>query len=293
MKMCRGFFFLAVLAGFAIAGLAPPGRADFEVQLSYNGGVVTIDGTTGLATASGGASLNGATINGTAVSGTSYSFTVVNNKITISGLTVDPNGVSDSNTGGFNISASISKSNSPGNSTVGTISSSGLGILNQSGVSGNGTLTMVTGSTGFTSPATNPVVLESTVSVSADATNSASASVVFNSYLNTNNSQFGTGSPGFGSPTVNLGPIAPGASASTPNPPGFVSATGSPGATPYSIVQVGKYTLANGDDFFDGSTGTSVVPTPAPGGLMLAIGALPALGVGAWFRRRSIAMAAA
>jgi len=270
---CRKFLFLAVLTGLAMAGPAPPARADFEVQFSYGGAAITIDVTTQTASATGGASLAGATIHYNSAS-----------KVTITGLTVDPNAGTDGNSGGFTINASVSTTNSPGLPTIATISTSGLGIMNQTGVNGNSTLTITTGSTGFAAPATNPVILTSTASVSADGTNGANASLVFNSYLNANNSQFGTGPPG--APTITLSPVAPGASAS-----GNTSATVPLTATPYSIVQVGQYTLGNGDDFFDGSTGTNVMPTPAPTGLVLALSAMPVLCFGAWLRRRHLAVA--
>jgi hypothetical protein len=276
----------ASLAGFAMAGLAPPARADFEVVFSYNGATVTIDETsasTGTATATGGASLSGVTINGTALSGTSGTFTFVSDRISISNLTVDPNASKDGNSGGFNINASVAKSNSPGTTAVATISTSGLLIANQTGVNGNSSLVVTTGSQGFTAPTGNPVNLNSTASASADGANSGNASLVFNSYLNENNALLGTT---VGSPTINLSPITPGASMSA-NSYALVNAN----VTPYSLVQVGKYTLGNGDDFFDGSTGTSVTATPAPAGLMLALTGLPCLGFGSWLWRRKLSIA--
>jgi hypothetical protein len=274
MNEGRRFLFLALLAGLAIAGLGSPGRADFEVMFAYGGASITIDVTTQTATASGGASLSGATI--------TYNSA---NMVTVSNLVIDPNGTTDSNSNGFSISASISKTNSPGTQNGASISTSGLDILNQTGASGSSTLVVTTGSTGFTAPTANLATLKSTASVSADGLNSSNASFVFNSYVNSDNSQFGTSS-GFASPTISLSPVTPGGSAS-----GNTSITGNATATPYSIVQVGRYTLANGDDFFDGSTGSSVV-APAPNSLLLALSGMPLLGVGAWLRRRRVTIAA-
>jgi hypothetical protein len=269
-RFCKPFTLAAILAGFAMAGLAPPARADFDVEFIYGGATILVDVTTQTATASGGASLSGATITYNSAG-----------KVTISNLTIDPKGSTDSNTAGFNISASISTSNSPGTPTVAQITTSGLSITNQSGAAGNSTLTVITGSTGFTQPL-GQVALKGTASVSADGLNSSNAKFVMNSYINTNNAQFGTT---FGAPAITLNPVAPGASASGNS---YITV---PNATaPYSIVEQEQYTLANGDDFFDGSTGTSVV-TPAPAGLVLALTGLPCLGIGSWLRRRKLMIA--
>jgi len=270
----RKFLASAAVAVALLIGSGSAARADFEVQFSYGGGVITIDDTTGQATASGGASLNGATINGTAVSGTSASFTIVNGKITVSGITISPTGTS----GGFTIDANISKSNSPGSNFTATLSTSGLDIMNNTGVSGNSTLSILTGDTGYLTPAGSPISIASTVSASADGLNSGNASVIFNSYVDTSNTQFGQPAGG-AAPTITLSPIAPGGSASG-NTQRYVN-----GGTPFSLTQLEQITLKNGDSLFDGSSGTTVT-APVPQSMLMALTGLPLLGVRALRLRR-------
>src|SRR5262249_47009618 len=148
-------------------------------------------------------------------------------KITIHNLVVSPTGT----TGGFSIDATVAISNSPGSATVAKLSLSSLTILNQTGVDGNSTLTITTGDTGFTSPVQNPVNLKSTISATADGGNSSNATVVFNSYLDTTNTQFGTQQ---GAPTITLNGIAPGESQSLNTFASVNAAT-----TPYSLTQIG------------------------------------------------------
>jgi len=278
MMRSRSPFLWAILAGIALSGLAPPSRADFVVDFADGNAEIRIDVTTQTVSTFGGASTSGSTI--TYLSAT---------KVRIVNLTIDPNAATDNNAHGFNVSASVSTSNSPGTPTVAQITTSGLGILNQTGVAGNSTLIMRTGSTGFTAPATNPVILTSTASASADAGNLANASLVFNSFLNTTNTFLdgsGNWDGQYGAPTITLGPIAPGASASN-NSGAHWPLT----STPYALMQQGQYTLGNGDQFFDGSTGTAVLPTPVPSGLLLVLSGMPVLGLGAWLRRWRITVA--
>jgi collagen type VII alpha len=273
MKKCRKFLFLAVLAGLTMAGLALPARADFEVKFSYGGATVTIDDTLGSVSVSGGASTAGATI--IYGSGT----------VSIYNLTVSNTG----STGGFSVSATIADSNSPGAATA-YIDNSSLQIKNQTGVAGNSTLTITTGDTGFTLPTGGPGTLTSTISATASGANAANAKVVFNSYIDTTNTQFGI--PGTGStPTITLNPIAPGTSGS-----GNSTATVGTTPVPYSLTQVGQYTLAystatsTGDKFTDGSSGTTLT-SPAPAGLVLLLTGVPMLYLGARAARRRIAVA--
>jgi len=250
--------FAAMTAAAVLLG-PPSARADFEVEFTFGGATILVDATTQTVTSSGGASTAGASFNFSA--GT----------VSINNLTISPTGA----TGGFKISATIADSNSPGGK-VATIDTSSLSILNQTGTAGNSTLVLTTGDTGFTSPSGPSVGLTSTISATAAGTNSANASVLFNSYLDTTNAQFGTQQ---GTPTILLSPLSPGSSLS-----GDTSAalTGTP--SPYSLTEVAKITLANGDKLTDLSSGTTVVPAPA--GLALALTGLPLLGLGGWLRRR-------
>jgi hypothetical protein len=247
-----------------LVGIAPA-RGDFEVQLSYGGATILIDGTTGQVTTSGGASTKGAIVD-TSTTGT----------IGILNLTVSNNGT----TGGFKISATIADSNSPGTPAAAIIDLSSLTITNQTGVTGNSTLTVTSGDTGFTAP-TGQVSLLSTASATASGNNKSNASFTFTSYMDTTNAQFGRQR---GTSTITLNPIAPGSSGSgnvylttvvnpqTPQPP-------------YSLTEIETITLANGDKLTDGSTGTSLL-APAPLGWVLLLSALPCLGVGLWRRSR-------
>jgi len=73
-----------------------------------------------------------------------------------------------------------------------------------------------------------------------------------------------------------IGPIT--ATVGTP----LVTAVGDTGSAPYSMS--GRLEFGNSVKGF--SSDDSLTFAPAPGGLVLVLAALPALGVGAWFRRR-------
>jgi hypothetical protein len=237
----------AVLVSIALAGTAPPARADFEVQFSFGGASVLIDATTGQITYSGGAKSSG------------LIYIASPTEVDITSLVVSPNGSS----GGFKVTATVAESNSPGAENVATLSLSSLKIVNQGATTG--TLTVTTGDTGFTQPKQNPALLTSTMSATASGTNNATNSVVFNSYLDTTNTQFGQQQ---GSPTITLS-VAPGVSGSD-NESAFVNAS----QTPYSLTQVAQFTLAGGNYFTDGSSGTTVT-APAPAGILLVLSGLP------------------
>jgi hypothetical protein len=185
--------------------------------------------------------------------------------ISIYNLTISNTGT----TGGFKVKATIADSNSPGVNNVASIDLSSLTITNQTGVSGNSTLTMTTGDTGFTQPTGPNVTVTSTISGTTAGTNSANASIQFDSYLDTTNTQFGTQQLLI--PTIHLDPIAPGSSQSG-NSVGTLVGT----PIPYSLTQVAQITLANGDKLTDGSSGTTVT-APAPAGLLLALSCIPVL----------------
>jgi hypothetical protein len=258
----RKFWLLgAILAGIAIAGPTPAARADFEVQFSYGGATVLVDGTTGQVTTSGGASIKGANID-TSTPGT----------INIFGLVVSPGGTK----GGFSISATIADSNSPGTQTIALIDLQSLVIKNNSGSSS--TLTITAGDTGFTQPNNPQLTLQSTIGATAKQSNQSNATIVFNSYVDGSNAQFGTAQ---GAPTINL-----------TVGPGHLSDSGNSYATvtnisiPFSLTEIAQVTLANGETLADGSSGVSVV-TPEPSSMALAgFGAIAVLGYG-WRRRKT------
>jgi hypothetical protein len=254
----RKFLFVAVLSGIAIAGPAPPVRADFEVQFSYGGATILLDGTTSKTTVSGGAS-----------QGTAFVDYSTPGTISVLNLKVGPDA-----THYFLVSATIADSNSPGTPTVATIDLSSLTIQNKTGASN--TLSITTGDTGFTAPVGTSVAVNSTISATAGGTNGSKATVIFNSYLDTSNAQFGKQQ---GTPTINL-TIAPGASQSDNSGADLNAAI-----TPYSLTQVAQISLANNDKLTDGSSGTTVT-VPAPPALFLALSALPALGLPYVRRRR-------
>jgi hypothetical protein len=260
---------MAVVVGVSIFfGPAVPARADFEVQFSFGGATITFDNTTGTYSTAGGASVSGATMNGVALSG--GTFTPVAGTMTISGLVISPSGT----TGGFKVNTTVTDSNSPG-SSVATIDFSSLSIKNQSGASG--TLSVLNGDTGFTSPTGAKGTLESSISASAAAANGSNATVKWASFIDTTNAQFGTQQGIAGEPVTLT--IAHGGTKSSDL---FGSVTPTP--TPYSMTEQLSITLANGDSLTDLS-GVTNLTVPVPAGIALVLSGMPVLGLG-WLRAR-------
>jgi len=275
--ICRKHWFPGfLLAGIALLGAAAPARANFQVQFSYNGTTVNVDGTVHQVTvtnSTGTTTYNGSYI---AFGGGAFVDTSTSGSINVYNLTVGKGATN----GGFNVSASIAKSNMPGTPTVATIDMSSLSITNNSGVSGKGTLTMITGDTGFTAPQRPVATLVSTMSATAAGTNNDTADVTFNSYLDNSNHQFGTTGAGIQStPAINLSGITAGTSKSD-NQSAQVDAS----QIPYSLTQVERISLSSGDRLSDGSSGTSLM-APAPPGWLLACSGVPFLGA-AYLRRQ-------
>jgi len=147
MKLCRKFLFLAVLAGLAMAGLAPPVRADFTVRfsdsagdgvtVSWNGGTPVVSGVTGTTNVGSGANFFAASPG----PGFTENITVVNLNLG----------------GNFAITASASNSNTPGSAGLAQISMGSISIAYKGLVSD--TLTIDEQSTGFAQPTVPPFVV--------------------------------------------------------------------------------------------------------------------------------------
>jgi hypothetical protein len=212
-------------------------------------------------TTAGGASASGATID--------YS---VPGTITVTNLVVSPTGT----TGGFKLSSTITDSNSPG-TTVATIDLSSLTIVNQSGATN--TLKILNGDTGFTSPTGATGSLESSISASASGQNTGTATVVWSSFFDNTNAQFGTQQGIPGEPVTLT--IAPGKTKSS-------DLTGSVGpvTAPYSLTESASITLAAGDKTTDLS-GVTTLTVPVPAGIALVLSGMPVLGLGWWRARRN------
>jgi hypothetical protein len=135
------------------------------------------------------------------------------------------------------------------------------------------TLSLIATDTDFT---TSPMDLV----INFGGTNAPGASVVANSYFDNSNTEFAE----TGGPATN-GPHGPGGGYSSSS---ILSVTG---ATPYSLTM--RVDLS---DLTAGGSGSSgdlhLLGTPLPGGVILALTGIPALGVGAWIRRRKSTVAA-
>lgn len=275
----RFLMLTAVLVGIAMGGLATPARADFEVQLEYAGNILTVNNTKKTYTDNYGKVYT--TSDGTGGAAINFNwdgFDYAAGTVSLNGIVISANG----KTPGFTVSSTMSESNSPGSNDLATINTSSLSIKNQTGVAGYSSLTITTGDTGFMSPHENTVSVLSSVGATAYGGNSASASVTFNSYIDTTNTQFGKQQGGLG---IALVSIAPGGTQSG-NFSEFLDAS----TIPYSVTNVVKYTLSNGDKFTDGSLATTVT-APAPAGFFLAVSGLPVIGL-VFLRRRNLRAAA-
>jgi hypothetical protein len=177
----------------------------------------------------------------------------------------------------FNVLVSVGTSNSPGGQqALVTQSNNAISTLYSSGTH---TLTVYVSSAGFTSPQSPPpTVLGNASSITE---NSGHTSVVFTSYADKNNAMFGMSGSSVASTSVAY-------SVTGQQGTGTESFTSfSPNGNTYSLTNEGDYTMAAGTSLTVVSGNTTVTPTPAPTGAVLALTGLPCLGFAVWLRRRN------
>jgi hypothetical protein len=264
MILSRNWLLPVLLAGAAILGTPPPAWADFAIRLTdVNTGqsVVVYDGQAGDHTKSSGSVLYGGDLDSTA--GT----------ILVSG-TVD----------NFSLLMSYGTTNSPGVDGANAIVQVGsFSITNNS--SSTDKLKVEVSSQGFTTPHSPPAMTVYTTASGSVANGTVTAN--FTSLADSSNTLFGNANAF----SVSLGPLtATGASSwdqgsfsDTASQDGFEAST-------YSITNVSSFQLTGGARVTVEGGNTQVIQgttlaTPAPGGGVLAITALPVVGMG-WFLRR-------
>jgi hypothetical protein len=256
--MRRRFYLLgAVLAAIAIAGLAPPARADYGVQV-YDDGVLQ----SGITTFTSG------------------------NQLVFLGSTTH-----------FSITNGSGSSNNPGTQGGSQLSLSSNETISTTfgGSGGTHTIQIVLSQTGWMAPNAPKLALSSSaggsVSYSQGSTANAALNVIaaYQGFLDNTNTLYGM--PGSGGTPV---ASADSGNITTPGTSSLVFAPGTstsvvPGGTPFSMTDVLTFTFTlaagSGQDSANVSAST-VAMVPAPPGLILGLTGLPALGFGAWLRRR-------
>jgi len=259
MKMCRNFLFLAVLAGLTMAGLAPPARADFEVEISINGGAFVAASVTTLDSQDA-----------------TYAY-VVSGVVTISGSLA-------SNFPGAPQGAGLTLSNTTNVKFASTTV---------------GSLEIISTQTGFTAPVGSPLILSSSGGGTLQNTSGTTTSVssTYQGILDPHDLDFGAGNgstllPLIAPPASNSTPamVASGNTSGTGTTPLVYSPGTSnnivPSATPFSLTNIVTFTGQSTVNEIVGGSWTTTAAVPAPAGLLLALVGIPTLGIGAWFRRR-------
>lgn len=232
----------ALLAAIGVTALIIPQRsANAALELSLDGGLPVVDNAAGDSNPTTGVLVNTATV------------------------------------AGFVVTVSVASSNSPGNAASGQISIASLDITNAAN-SAPATLTIQTSDTGFTAPgaALSLMNLQSSVSGTFTATDSADDSVKFISFADPANGQPAAVN---GTPQITINNAPP--STNGTNGGSFTRAAG-----PYSLSDTITVTLAPGDTANITGTTTATVNTnsvPEP-----TLGVVPALALGLLARRRRI-----
>ena len=157
---------------------------------------------------------------------------------------------------------------------------------------GTHTITIVISENGWTAPTSSLLQLSSSAGGSiGDTGGTLSVSATNQGFLDNTNTLATTATPGGSSTPLANASAALGATGTNPlvyNPSPANSIV--PGGTPFSMTEVFSFTFTmgagSGQDSADVSGSVSVAPVPVPPGFLLALTSLPALGVGAWFRRR-------
>lgn len=161
-----------------------------------------------------------------------------------------------------------------------------------------GTITVVISENSWTAPASSPLLLSSSAGGSIGETGGTLSVTGTNQGFFDNTNTLATSMTPGGSST----PKATASNSLTSSGTAPLVYNPSPGSnvivggTPFAMTQVFSFT-ASGSGAVSGdsanvSGSVTVAPVPVPPGFMLALTSLPALGVGAWFRRRRQVVAA-
>jgi len=152
---------------------------------------------------------------------------------------------------------------------------------------GFATLSITTGYDGFTLPVGSPLYVDSTVAFSAINTTIPGSSYVFQNWADNvppaQNLVTPTGVSGQTGVFVFTSVIPPGSVPSLLTPESQFNRT----TTPFQVTERSTLVLST-NDFVSFTATTTVVAVPAPAGLVLALTAVPFLGLGAWVRRRRV-----
>jgi len=267
----RKFLFLAALTGLAIAGLAPPARADIQISLTSGSQTIYMQNP------------------------------VSSGPVIIPAFSFGP--------GNLLITTATGTSNSPGNplfsfNTAGIGNTNTLDIENLTG--STQTVTITVSSQGFTSPnSPPPLMVTDTVSGTvlfgtvtgtaqgfADATNTLVGTTTGAGGIPILPTVPGTGGalPGtaFSAPLLNFSGTTGTSFAASGAAVGF-----SPDGNTYSLTFTETITLSAFASVQLTGGNVQTFATPAPAGVLLALSGLPFLGAISWMRRRKNPVACA
>jgi hypothetical protein len=262
--MGRKFFLGVILAGIAMAGLATPARANFEILVYINGTLTSVTG--------GAANLgtNGSTANDFYTIGTAGAFNV--NITSLTNWSGTPLSGLESNTSNNQVTL---------NTTLAAAT----------------TISIVISENNWTEPATAPLLLSSSAGGSIGSAGGAlSVSATNQGFVDNSNTLATLAGPNGTSTTLanssaSLGGVGTNTLNYSPSP----STALAPGGVPFTLTQVFSFTFAAGatsGDTANVSGSVSVAPTPAPAALVLALTGLPFVGIGTWLRRRQVRLTA-
>jgi len=268
----------AALAGVALLAFSPAAPAAFQIRLQSGVQVITIDDNSDSKTGAsdGGKGDLDDTAGSIQINRTLGTGLLINAKITGTNNQIDP-------------FTGLPYNPPP---TEARLAMTAITITNTSGLAQ--TLKVDLSTTGYTFPTGGALALSSSVSATASAFNLLGGdAITFQSYADSGNG----GNNLYGGTLLNPsgGAVTTGAQTSASvkvNPDktldiGFIPGTNrvpGPNGLPFSMTQEVTFVLAAGASLT--LNGQSVVATPAPAGLLLALSGLPLLGLGRWLRRR-------
>jgi len=246
------------LAALVLIGTGTSARADFAVKITVGSDSITVHNDSS-------ATLGTVTYKDTTLDAT------LKNTISVSG-TLD----------GYTFAVTAANTNSPGTSSHGKVTLTTNSLVNDSATAGS-TFKIEASADGFTAP-TPPVILTGKVTSQASPFTGTTTNQFTNQVFldaNANDGLFkesGSGVTANGVQTVKATDTSLPANTRTDN----INFT-----TNYSLTVSNVFTLAAHGDEVDGGGGIAdVTPTPAPAAHLLAVSALPFLGLFGWYRRR-------